>query len=230
MRRLAPIALALLFAAAQATAASPVTRRFPLTGFQQVSLGSSDDVQVQVGPAFSVTASGPADAVGVLAIAVSGDTLRITREGRMDGDDDGVTVTVTLPVLTGASVSGSGDMTVAPFRTARFSGAVGGSGDLRLTRVDAVRIDLSVAGSGDLTATGRASAANLSVTGPGDLDAGELNANNVSASVAGSGDLSARAVQTASASIAGSGDITIHGPARCTISKAGSGDVHCNAG
>ncbi|HEX8445075.1 MAG TPA: head GIN domain-containing protein [Sphingomonas sp.] len=235
MRRLAYLLpVAALMVATQACAADPATsRRFDVTGFRQVDLRGADHVVVRVGPAFSITATGPADVVKVLTATVSGTTLRIERERSgwgWNGSARGVaTVLVTLPALTGAAVSGSGTMKIAPFRTPRFSGAVAGSGDLMLARLEADQVDLSVAGSGNLTVVGRAPRANLSIAGSGDLDAGALDTATLSASVAGSGDLIARASGTASTSTVGSGDITVRGPARCKVSKIGSGDVHCNA-
>jgi hypothetical protein len=234
MRRLAcllPIAALLVATQARAADPAPVTRRFDVTGFRQVDLRGSDDVIVRVGPAFSVVATGPAAVVEALTATLNGDTLRVGRKGSWTfRSNKGATIIVTLPVLTGAFVSGSGDMKVSPVRAPRFAAAVAGSGDLTLARLDTEQADLSIAGSGDLTAAGRAARANLSIAGSGDLDAGALETATLSASVAGSGDLNARATGTASASIVGSGDITVHGPARCTVSKVGSGEVHCNAG
>lgn len=233
MRRLALLLpLATLMVSTQACAAdASATRRFDVTGFRQIDLRGSDNVVIRVGPAFSVTATGPETVLQMMTAELRGDTLRIGRQGRNwnRGRTGVATVTVTLPALTGAAVSGSGDMTVAPFRTARFSGAVAGSGNLQLLRVEAEQVGLSIAGSGNLVAAGRAARAILSIAGSGDLDAAGLDSATLSASVAGSGDLLSRATGTASASIVGSGDITVHGPARCTVSKLGSGDVHCNA-
>ena len=234
MRRLTPLlTVAALLVATQASAAdAPATRRFDVAGFRQVDLRGSDNVVIRVGPAFSVIATGPGPVLETMTAELRGDTLRIGHQGKnWNWRKTGVaTVTVTLPALTGVAVSGSGDMSVAPLRTARFSGAVAGSGNLRLARVEAEQVDLSVAGSGNLIAAGRTGRATLSIAGSGNLDAAALDATTLSASVAGSGDLLSRASGTASTSIAGSGDITVHGAARCTVSKLGSGDVRCNVG
>lgn len=229
MRRLA-LSLALIAIGLATQAGAAPGRRFDVRGFRQVDLRGPDNVVVRFGPAFSVTATGPEAVLRQLTAEIRGDTLRIGQQGnhwrrRPAGL---ATITVVLPLLTGAAVSGSGDMTVAPFRTPRFSGAVAGSGDLRLVRIETGTIALSVAGSGDLSAAGRADTATLSVAGSGDLDAGALDTATLSASVAGSGDLIARAQRSAGVSLVGSGDITVRGPARCAVRKIGSGDVRCN--
>lgn len=233
MRRLIPCIIAVMMSAPACAADAPATtRRFDVTGFRQIDLRGSDNVVVRVGPAFSVTATGPSDRLETLTATLRGDTLRIGHEKTNGWGLRGgkvATVTVTLPALTGASVSGSGDMRIAPFRTPRFAGAVAGSGNLALDRLETEQADLSIAGSGNLRVAGHAARASLSIAGSGDLDAGTFDTTALSASVAGSGDLISRATGTASASVVGSGDITVRGPARCTVSKAGSGAVHCNA-
>lgn len=224
--------IAVLLVSTQACAAeAAVSRRFDSSGFRRIDLRGADNVVVRVGRAFSVTATGPAAVVKTLTAEVRGDTLRLGHAGNgWNGGRNGVaTIMVTLPALTGASVSGSGDMTIAPFRASGFSGAVAGSGDLRLVRIEADSIDLSIAGSGDLIAVGRAQRASLSIAGSGDLDAGALESATLIASVAGSGDVIARASGSANTSIVGSGNITVRGTARCMVSKIGSGAVRCNA-
>ncbi|MFD1951771.1 head GIN domain-containing protein [Sphingomonas arantia] len=233
MRRLAALLLVpVLLAASPSSAADAlVTRRFPASGFAQIDLRGSDNVIVRVGPAFSVVATGPAVTLKTLTAEVRGGTLVLDHHGNSWSwrKTPPTTITVTMPALAGVSLSGSGDMTVGPFRAPRFSGALAGSGNLRLARIEAGQVALSIAGSGDLVAAGQAGAAKLSIAGSGNLDAGALAVRTLATSTAGSGDMIARAAGTASVSMAGSGGVTVHGPARCTVSKAGSGDVRCNA-
>ena len=61
-------------------AAGPMTTRtYDVAGFNGVDLRGSDDVDVKIGPAFSVKAEGGANVLEDLEISVVNNTLRISR-------------------------------------------------------------------------------------------------------------------------------------------------------
>lgn len=206
------------------------TRNFDVAGFTAVSLRGADDVEVRTGDGFAVTAQGDSALLDRLEIRKDGDTLRI---GRKDGDwtwggDKGARITVTLPRLTGASVAGSGDMTVDRAQ-GDFSGSIAGSGNLSIARFAGGKADLSIAGSGDLRiGAGQASEIDASIAGSGDIDAAALKAARGDISIAGSGNLRAQVTGEADISIVGSGNVELTGGARCSVSKMGSGDARCS--
>ena len=211
-----------------------MARDFPVAGaFDKIALSGSPTVIVTVGGAPSVRAEGSADLVDRLEIVNDNGQLRIgLRNGGVGswfhwGDDDHLTVHVSLPALAGASIAGSGDMRVDRVQGPAFTAAVTGSGDLAVASLTADQASFSVTGSGDITAAGRAQRADASVTGSGDLHLAQLEVAAATIAVIGSGDIGIRATQTAAIDIRGSGDVTVAGPARCTVSKAGSGDAHC---
>lgn len=127
--------------------------------------------------------------------------------------------------LDGASLRGSGDITIDAVRGSRFEGAVAGSGDLTLLAVDVQQMSLVVAGSGDLRAKGRASSLSASVAGSGDLHLFDLVTQTASVSVAGSGDARVNVSGKLEASVAGSGDVSYKGNPTVSKSVMGSGDV-----
>jgi hypothetical protein len=209
------------------------SRSFDVKGFESVSLSGPDNVIVQVGKAMSVKAVGDTAILDRLEIEVVDGDLRIGRKRRNGvhfnwGKNSGAVVTVTLPVLTGASVAGSGDMDVDHAEAQKFSASVAGSGSLKVGALKADRLNVSIAGSGNANfATGTAADAGMSIAGSGNVDAAGLAARTADISIAGSGDVKAGVSERADVSILGSGDVDIIGDAQCKVSKMGSGDVRC---
>src|SRR3546814_4941522 len=60
---------------------SGTSRSYDVTGFDQVDLRGSDDIDVRVGPAFAIQATGPAELLDKLEIVRDGDTLKVGRRG-----------------------------------------------------------------------------------------------------------------------------------------------------
>ena len=216
---------------AQASTGS-VQRAFEVAGFDSVSLGGPHNVVVQVGPATSVRAEGPAAELDRLEIKVENGDLEIgTRKDKSwtvhVGRTVPVTIYVTTPMLKAAAIGGSGDMQIDKVEGVNFKAAVGGSGDIAIASLKVDNASFSIAGSGGIKAVGSAGKADISVVGSGDVDVGGVETRSASVSIAGSGDVQTRAMETADVSIMGSGDVTVSGPAKCSVSKMGSGDVRC---
>lgn len=206
------------------------SRSYDAAGFTAVSLRGADDVDVRVGPGFSVRAQGPEDELDRLEIAREGDALVVRRKpggGWSWGKSEGVKVFVTMPGIAAATVAGSGDMAVDRVGGPRFKASVAGSGNLSLGDMRVEEAELSVAGSGDLTGAGRARRLRVNLAGSGDVDARQLAASEAAVSLAGSGDVRATVNGPANVSLVGSGDMELGGNPRCTTSKRGSGDVRC---
>lgn len=237
MRAIA-IALPLLIAAcsgAEATENEEDTmmgsRDFAASGFERVRLSGSDDVRVVAGEGFAVSATGPQAVLDRLDIHVDGDTLVVGRERKSgwswNNGRKGAVVTVTMPVMRGATLAGSGDFTVATTAEDRFEAKLAGSGNLDIADVRAADTKFTLAGSGDLHAKGKAQTADYRVAGSGNIDAAGLLSETLKVSIAGSGDVSAHASGKADVRIVGSGDVTISGTKDCTAKKVGSGEVRC---
>lgn len=223
--------LALLSACGSVQAQGGGTRSFDVRGFDRVSLRGSDNVVVRVGGGESVTATGPNDVLDKLEVTVVSGELRIGREKKWNlgwsSDRKPAAITVTLPQLRGASITGSGDMQVDRAQAASFSGSVAGSGNLAIAALQADAASIRIAGSGDASVAGQTRSLDISIAGSGDLDAPGLKSDRAKISIAGSGNVRTHVSAEADVSIVGSGDVTLAGKARCRISKMGSGDVNC---
>ena len=213
-----------------AASGAGATRTYQVTGFNGIDLRGSDDVDVRVGAGFSIRAEGPAEQLDRLRIDRDGDTLDIGRQKNSNfGWSKGakVKIFVTVPRLTDASVSGSGNMAIDRIEGSSFEGGVAGSGNLDVAalRVDDARF--SVAGSGNVHASGTVRSLKVEIAGSGDVDATRLRAQSASVEVAGSGSVRAVVDGPAQVDMMGSGDVDLGPNARCTTSKMGSGSVRC---
>jgi hypothetical protein len=206
-------------------------RTFPVGAFQTVEVAGPHDVVVSQGAATSVRAEGDAETIERLDIRVENGTLKIGTRNQNNPfrfrRHRGVTVHVTTPELTGASIAGSGDMRIESVRGEAFSASIAGSGEIEIGRMETRRARLSIAGSGGIRASGRADEAEAAIAGSGDLHLGGLALRRADVSVAGSGNIELNASEAVSGSVMGSGDVRVVGGARCDVRRMGSGSVHC---
>ncbi|MBP2278189.1 MULTISPECIES: head GIN domain-containing protein [Sphingomonas] len=206
-------------------------RTFAVADFTGVALRGSDDVDVRVGPGFSVRAEGPSAELDKLKIERVGDTLRVGRKRNSGfswgGHHQGVKVFVTMPRIVAAQIAGSGNLAIDRVAGGDFAGDSAGSGNLSIAQLTVPRAKLSVAGSGDIAAKGTVDRLTVDVAGSGNVAAGGLKARSASVSVAGSGNVRAEVIGSASVSVVGSGDVDLGTSAKCSTTKIGSGEVHC---
>jgi len=206
-------------------------RAFQVGAFDKVALEGPHDVVVSVGGQPSVRAEGDAEALERLDIRVENGSLKIGTRRESAGwfrrHRGGVTVHVTAPSLSGASIGGSGDLRIDRVEAPRFAASIAGSGDIEIGALRARQADFDIAGSGAIRASGQAEQASLSIAGNGDLDLAGLQTRRASVSIAGSGDVTLQASEAVEGSILGSGDISVRGGARCSVTKLGSGDINC---
>ncbi|MBD8547093.1 head GIN domain-containing protein [Sphingomonas sp. CFBP 8760] len=207
-------------------AAGEAQRRFDVAGFEKVDLASSDRVVIVVADRFAVTAAGDPRAVAALAITVRDGMLRVDRiPGRYR--DRGATVTVTMPVLRAASLSGSGSLRADGVTGPGFVGELAGSGSMTLTGLTAASVRLDLGGSGSIVADGRTDAVDIDLGGSGRVDAQALATPMVAIDMGGSGSIVAAASRAATIEAGGSGTVRVTGGARCDVHKSGSAIVRC---
>lgn len=208
-------------------------RTFAVDGFSAVDATGPDDVDVRVGATFSVRAEGDPKVLDKIEIVKNGDTLEVRRKRNGNfswggNNDRGAKIFITMPKITAAATTGSGNMTVDKVEGDAFKASATGSGDLNVGTMAVQTASLSVTGSGSIVTAGTAKSGDLSVAGSGDIDAAKLNLSNASVNVMGSGGVNAAVAGPANVNVMGSGDVTLTGGAKCTTSKMGSGDITCS--
>jgi hypothetical protein len=220
-------------AAPRTAQAGPVaTRDFALSGFTSVVLAGPDDVTIRRGDAFSIAARGPKAAIDELEVKLDGDTLLIGRKREGFGisrhDGGNVEIRITMPRLTAARLTGSGEIDADLVEGDAADVAVTGSGDVRIGKLIAKRAAISLSGSGDVGIDGGTIGAGVyNVMGSGGIDAERLAATTLDISIAGSGDVEAQATGKADIHVLGSGDAVVRGGANCTARTVGSGTATC---
>lgn len=213
---------------------SQETRSFAFADFDQVTLGGSDNVKVIYGRTFAISATGPADVLDRLDVHKEGASLIVSRK-KQDGWKIGwkeksaaATVTVTMPLLRAATLSGAGNLTVATATPEdAFAARLSGSGDLSVDNSRAKTVNLDLTGAGNMTLRGAADTVNARLTGSGNMDAVGLPAREVTVVLSGAGNIAASARELATGTLSGVGSVDIAGSARCAVRKTGVGDVRC---
>lgn len=208
----------------------PISTTAATTGaFTKIEAVGPDNIVFVTGDAFSIKAEGDANAIAKLRYAMDNGTIIIGREkGKWWGkDSQSVTITVTAPTLTAASLAGSGDFTADKMTGDKVSVELAGAGNAKIGDVTAKSFTSDLAGTGDILVAGKVERAEYSVAGTGDVDASKLASVDAEVSIAGTGDVRVSATGTVDASIAGTGDISVTGGAKCKTSSIGSGKISC---
>jgi hypothetical protein len=204
-----------------------------LRDFADVKATGPDTVEIAVGQPFSVKAEGSAEALKRLEIKVEGGVLKIGRKegfGNFWGSSgSGATVRVSMPALSGATLTGSGDVSVDKVEGKTLAVEVTGSGNLKVASVKVGALDADLTGSGNIDLAGVADTITLSTTGSGDVDGERLKAGKASISVTGSGNVDLASDGPVDIRIMGSGDVKVKGRAQCKVSAMGSGEADCGA-
>ena len=214
---------------------APISRNYQVGNFQKIEVVGPYDVQVRTGTNPGVSARGSEKLLERTTVELQGDKL-VIRPQRHGGwfnfgwsSHGKAEFVVTVPQLRGATIAGSGDITVDQVHGDSFEGTVAGSGGLNLGSANVQWLKLTIAGSGAAkAAAGKVQNGEYEIAGSGDVDARSVQADQAKVSIAGSGSVRAQATKTADVSIMGSGDVDVTGGAKCSISKAGSGDVRCS--
>lgn len=197
------LATTLALAAVAAPAAEQVRTVGP---FDSVYNSGPISIEIQVGKAQSITASGSDEFLQRLETEVSGHELRVHLAHGSDSLHGKAHIVITMPALVRYEMSGAGDST--------------------LTGVHGDALDISVSGAGSLKADGSVKALRLTLGGVGSVDTRELHAQDVHASVGGVGSVKVWASDTLDASVGGVGSLTYYGdPKTVNTSSGGIGSV-----
>jgi hypothetical protein len=214
-------------AAAPATAAA---RDWKISGFDKVDLAAAATVQVRAGGAFAVRANGDGDLVSRLDIRVRQGTLVIAwlpGQEPHNIHNEHLNVTVTMPHVAGAAVSGAGTVDVDRAEGPGFAGRVSGAGTLKVGALKAGQTSLDVGGTGTLEATGGTDRLIVHLTGVGSIKAGGLAARAGLIDMSGTGSVTARVNGPVEVKLSGLGSVDVLGQSQCVVHKSGWGSVHC---
>lgn len=204
---------------------SKVTKTLNVSSFDGFTIAIGGDVYLKQGSTQSVTIEGQQNIIDNILTEVSDKHWKI-RFDKNVRNHDGVKIWITIPSLTKAYISGSGDI----IGETKFTGVgnlvtgVSGSGDIKL-EVEAKTIEGKISGSGNVRLGGSANSLSVSISGSGDFFADALKVADCTVSIAGSGDCTVDASENLQVKVSGSGDVKYKGRPRVSAKVSGSGDV-----
>lgn len=202
-----------------------VKKTLKLSAFEGISLGISGNVYLKQGPVQSVEVESQQNIIDNLMTDIEDNVWKIRFEKNVRGYEK-LNIYITIPNLTTARISGSGDIIgKTPFTLSGDAKlGISGSGAILLDlKGDA--IDAAISGSGDIELKGTANALKVQISGSGDVNAFEMAAKKASIAISGSGDAMIHVTEILDAAVSGSGDITYKGQPKVKAKISGSGEV-----
>jgi hypothetical protein len=173
--------------------------------FTKVEAGGSAQIQITVGPSYSVAVEGDNNIVPLIETTVDGDKLVIHNKKSISPKLD-LVVKITMPHLDGVSLSGA--------TTTQIEG------------VNEDKLQLDTSGASNVTIKGKAKNLDLSISGAGSVKADELETDYSKVEVSGAGNASVWADSHLDATAQGAGTIRYKGsPKNIGKSIDGAGSI-----
>ena len=193
--------------------------------FTGIHLAINAEVVISQGSRQSVSVDAQQNIIDMLETDVSGGVWTIKTENPIRNHKP-IKITITVPELSYAKISGSGNIIGQNAFTAsdEFETGISGSGDIQLEIVTE-ELSAAISGSGDIQLSGEAEEFSIAISGSGDIDAENLEAEEVEVRVSGSGDCKVHATAELDVRVSGSGDVYYKGNPRIHSRVSGSGDL-----
>lgn len=179
-----------------------IDKTFDFEDFDVISVSGVYDLDVRVGEDYSIEVSGHEREMEALDIYLDGDELVL---GRKKGkskyrNNKGIIANITLPDLSGISISGVGE------------------GDV--TGIDAEEFSLKISGVGELNMSGTCGSLEAKISGVGEINAKELECEDAYARLSGVGELDLYASESVDIKTSGVGEANVWGkPSKVKKSK-----------
>ena len=195
--------------------------------FSAVSFAVAGKLILKQGNTFSVVLEGDQDLLELIETTVKNGRLSIKREDWHFRMDKKVTAYVTMPVIEGLSVSGSGNLVSdGSLKCDELDLNVSGSGTIELENLSAGEVDAGISGSGTIRLNGSgAGEGTLSISGSGSFAGEDFKFGELSVSISGSGNCRCSVTADLVAQVSGSGDVYYAGNPRVDVRVSGSGKV-----
>ena len=204
-----------------------VNRQLKLDDFTGMHLSISGTVYLEQGPQ-RVEISAQENILNNITTTVDGGIWKIKMSEPARNYKD-VTIRISIPELSHASVNGSGDIIgESSFNNLNdLAVKISGSGGIVLD-VDAQAIDAGISGSGDIALGGTANSLEMGISGSGDIEAFDLAVNDCEIRVSGSGNCEVNVKDNLDVKVSGSGDVYYKGRPAIKSRVSGSGELHAS--
>lgn len=207
---------------------SVVEQTLKLDHFTGVKLSISGNVFLTQGSQQSVRITGQQNIIDLIETTVNNDVWKI-KTSQSIRQHEPINIYITIPSLTSAHISGSGDIVTEGVFTNcdQLKAGISGSGGLQIN-VQANAVDTHISGSGDIELSGSTNDLEVHISGSGDIDAYDMVSNNADVHISGSGGCRIHAEKELDVHVSGSGDIHYKGNPSVHSRISGSGDLHSN--
>ncbi|MCB0834285.1 MAG: DUF2807 domain-containing protein [Bacteroidetes bacterium] len=227
--RIMLMSAALLFAGSVLANAQTRKETRTVEPFHTVVTKGSEDVYVKQGNTQSLVIEADEDVLKDIVSEVHNGVLKIGLEDRWfdrTWTNKRIKVYVTMPVVKGFKLSGSGEIIgEGDIKSDDLSLTISGSGKIRMN-VFAETISSEISGSGDVRLSGTTTEYNCRISGSGNIDAMDLRTENCRAKISGAGDARVSVSGDLDVQISGSGNIAYAGdPKTVNTRVSGSGNV-----
>jgi hypothetical protein len=199
-----------------------------VSGFTKVSFGVAGDLYINFGSEFKVVLEGEKNFLEDIETEVTGGRLVIKKDNWRFNMNEKVTVYITMPVLNGLGVSGSGRAEIKEtVKTDKLELNVSGSGKIFTSDIVTESFGSSISGSGDVIIGGDGTAdnASISISGSGNYSGDPLKIASADISISGSGNCSCNVSESLKARVSGSGNVRYIGNPKVDARVSGSGHV-----
>ena len=196
--------------------------------FESIGLGISADLYLKQGSISEVIIEAEEDFLEKIITEVKNGKLIIRLDDKKISKYPRAKIYITNPVISGLSVSGSGDIIAeSVVKTDEIDLRISGSGDINIDDLVADKATVGISGSGNIALGGSQNLGNLdlSISGSGTLEAEKLETENFKAKISGSGSCHINVQSTLYASISGSGKIYYIGNPQIDANISGSGKI-----
>ncbi|MCJ7449920.1 MAG: DUF2807 domain-containing protein [Bacteroidales bacterium] len=229
MKKLAAFFIIVSLAAGIAAGQTTVKETRNVEGFSRVNFGIAGNLNIKIGPEFSVVLEGTKSDLGEVITEVSKDRLLIKQESWRFNFNEKVNVYITMPEIEGLSVSGSGRAEIldAVKDADNLSLSVSGSGKLLTAGLVVDNLNCSISGSGNIIigSEGNADTGDISISGSGSYSGEAFEIDHLVVKVSGSGNCFCKAGDSLDAAISGSGNVNYIGDPKINAHVSGSGHV-----
>lgn len=197
-----------------------------VNNFTEISVGSSFDVEVKIGPVTEVSVEADDNVIKHIGTEVSGNTLKITLEDNYSVSNAHLRIYITTPALTAIRTSGSASVIVQDVITSKekLTFKATSSSDIK-AEVDAPEVEADASSSATINLSGKTKTYYAEASSSSDIKSWDLLSENATAKASSSATIKLHASVSLDAKASSSADIIYHGAATVNKSESSSGSV-----
>lgn len=187
---------------------STITETRTISNFTAITASGSSNVFITQGTTFKIEVKGYSNLLPYYETKLVNNTLQVGFKENVNVKNDNIEVFVTMPVLNGLSLFGSGNITTsgAFYGNTNFNTYISGSGNIHFSSGTVQNFSSKIEGSGNIyTLNMVADNADVTISGSGNT---EVTANNqLKVKISGSGNVYYRGTPAITTNITGSGAV-----------------------